>query len=295
MRSSLEVVATVRPPFLVLTPACVLLGLATAVWTTGGASAGFFALALLGAVCAHISVNAFNEYGDFRSGLDAITRRTPFSGGSGTLPRRPELARVTLAIAVATLALTALIGLYFLRVRGVAMLPLIIGLVVITAYTRWITRSPLLCLLAPGLGFGLMAVGTDLVLTGGVSWTALAASCVPFFLVSNLLLLNQFPDVDADQSVGRRHFPIAVGRRASSLIYAAFLLGAALSVVLGVATGHLPRTCLIALLAFVPAVPVVVGAYRHAENTERLIPLMGLNVLVCILTPVLVAAGLFIG
>lgn len=295
MRDTKEVLATIRPPFLVLTPACVLLGLATAVWTSGGASAGSFALALLGALCAHISVNAFNEYGDFRSGLDAMTRRTPFSGGSGTLPRRPELARVTLWIALATLTLTGIIGLYFVHVRGAAMLPLVVGLIVIAAYTRWITRSPLLCLLAPGLGFGLMAAGTDLVLTGGLSWTALAAACVPFFLVSNLLLLNQFPDVEADRSVGRRHFPIAVGRRASSLIYAAFLLAAGLSILLGVKTGQLPPTCLIALIAFLPAVPVVVGAYRHAENTERLVPLMGLNVLVCILTPVLVATGLFIG
>jgi len=32
-------------------------------------------------------------------------------------------------------------------------------------------------------------------------------------LVNNLLLLNQFPDVDADKTVGRRHYPIAVGRK----------------------------------------------------------------------------------
>ena len=35
------------------------------------------------------------------------------------------------------------------------------------------------------------------------------------FLVNNLLLLNQFPDVQADQSIGRRHFPLVAGRRAA--------------------------------------------------------------------------------
>ncbi|MDZ7699102.1 MAG: hypothetical protein U5R49_19945 [Deltaproteobacteria bacterium] len=49
------------------------------------------------------------------------------------------------------------------------------------------------------------------------------ASLVPFFLVSNLLLLNQFSDVAADESVDRRHFPILIGNRASSFIYNAFL------------------------------------------------------------------------
>ena len=56
----------------------------------------------MGALCCHVSVNAFNEYYDFRSGLDARTRRTPFSGGSGTLPGKPELAGQALATAVVT-------------------------------------------------------------------------------------------------------------------------------------------------------------------------------------------------
>ena len=43
-------------------------------------------LALAGGLLAHISVNALNEYLDFTSGLDLTTLRTPFSGGSGTLP-----------------------------------------------------------------------------------------------------------------------------------------------------------------------------------------------------------------
>jgi len=45
------------------------------------------------------------------------------------------------------------------------------------------------------------------------------ASLVPFFLVSDLLLLNQFPDAAADERVGRKHIPILIGRRASSFIH----------------------------------------------------------------------------
>jgi 1,4-dihydroxy-2-naphthoate octaprenyltransferase len=257
----------------------------------------YFLLALVGAGSAHISVNSFNEYWDFKSGLDLKTKRTPFSGGSGILPDRPEIARWTLSIAWVTFALTCLIGVYFLRVRGVSVLPFgAIGLLVIVTYTTRITRMPFLCLIAPGLGFGwLMVAGTDFVLTGEYSWTAFVASCVPFFLVSDLLLLNQFPDVEADRSVGRRHYPIVIGRRASSLIYGAFLLCAFLSIVLGVKLGHLPRTCLIGLIALVLAVPTFVGARRHADDVTRLIPFLSLNVMIAIATPVLVAIGLFLG
>jgi len=39
---------------------------------------------------------------------------------------------------------------------------------------------------------------------------------VPGLLVSDLLLLNQFPDVEADRTVGRKHLPILLGRKNQS-------------------------------------------------------------------------------
>jgi len=287
-----------RPPFLVLTPACVLLGLGTAVWTTGGAvDPVHFLLVLAGALAAHVSVNAFNEYFDFRSGLDAVTQRTPFSGGSGTLVARPELAVPTLAMAVAALAITAAVGLYFISIRGMALMPLgLLGMVVIVVYTPWLTHSPLLCLVAAGLGFGpLMVVGTDFVLTGSYSKTALVASLVPFFLVNNLLLLNQFPDVEADRQAGRRTLPISIGRRASTLVYGAFVLLACLALAAGIASHLLPIASLAGLAGLAVAMAAFAGAFRYSDQTGKLIPYMGMNVAANILTPLLIAAGLLYG
>ncbi|MBN1311547.1 MAG: prenyltransferase [Anaerolineae bacterium] len=291
-----DLLGPMRVPFLLLTPACALLGLGTAVWS--GAEVNFleFALVLIGATAAHISVNAFNEYFDFKSGLDARTQRTPFSGGSGTLPARPELDRQALATAIVSFVIIGLVGVYFLVVRGWFLLPLgLLGMLVIFAYTPWLTRSPLLCLVAPGLGFGtLMVMGTHFALTGQYSWTAFVASLVPFFLVSNLLLLNQFPDVEPDRSVGRKHYPILIGNRASSFIYGVFLLLTFLSIIGGVVLGYLPTTALLGLGAILIAIPAFLGAYQNAENMEKLAPSMGLNVIINLVTPVLVAVGLFI-
>jgi 1,4-dihydroxy-2-naphthoate octaprenyltransferase len=244
-----------------------------------------------------VSVNSFNEYFDFKSGLDFRTQRTPFSGGSGTLPANPKLAGQALATAIVSLAVVCAVGLYFLWVRGLGLLPLgLAGVVVVVLYTPWMAHNAPLCLVAPGLGFGtLMVVGTHYVLTGEYSWTALIASFVPFFLVSNLLLLNQFPDVDADRSVGRRNFPVTIGRRSSSIIYGAFQVLAFVSVVVGVALGYLPRASLLGLVALVVAVPAMVGAYRFADDIRRLAPFMGLNVITNLVTPVLVAVGLLVG
>jgi 1,4-dihydroxy-2-naphthoate octaprenyltransferase len=286
-----------RLPFLILTPACILLGFATAVWSVGRVNLLYLWLALAGALAAHISVNAFNEYFDFKSGLDSRTTRTPFSGGSGTLPAKPGLARTALITAVASSLIVVLIGLYFLSVSGLGLLPLgLTGIVIVFAYTSWLTRNPLLCLIAPGLGFGIfMVTGTHFVLTGEYSWTAFIASLVPFFLVNDLLLLNQFPDVEADRTVGRRHLPIVIGRRSSSLVYGAFLLLAYLALIVGVVLGHLPGTCLLGLGTLVLAVPASVGAYRNAEDPARLLPFMGMNVGLNVLTPVLVAVGILLG
>lgn len=285
-----------RLPFLILPPACVALGAATAVWSGSEINLLFLGIVLVGAVCAHISVNALNEYEDFKSGLDFNTRRTPFSGGSGTLPKRPDKAHVALTTGLVTLGVTAFIGAFFVYVRGPWLLPLgVLGLITIAAYTKWFTRSPLICLIAPGLGFGpLMVMGTHFSLTGSYSWTAFVASMVPFFLVSNLLLLNQFPDVEADRGIGRYHFPIAIGRKASVKIYGVFLGGAYLSIILGYLAGVLPLSSLVALASIVLAVTTVKGAARYADDIPQLIPYMGRNVVINIVTPVLLAISLFI-
>ena len=285
-----------RLPFLILTPACVMLGAATAAWSGAEIDLYYLALAFVGAVASHISVNALNEYHDFTSGLDFNTQPTPFSGGSGTLPRNPDKAHVALITGLISLVVIVIVGMYFLYVRGLWLLPVgLLGIVTIVAYTKWITKNPFFCLIAPGLGFGpLMVMGTDFVLTGSYSWTSFVASLVPFFLVSNLLLLNQFPDVEADKGVGRQHFPIAIGREASVRLYVVFLAGAYLAIIFGYISGSLPLTGFLALGSIIIAVPTVRGVARFAEDMDRLIPYMGRNVVIIILTPVLLAIGLFI-
>lgn len=291
-----DILGPMRPPFLLLPPVCVALGAGVAYWRTGQIHWGYFLLALLGVLTAHISVNAFNEYYDFKSGLDAATQKTPFSGGSGTLPARPYAARSALVTAIVTLVITVLVGLFFWRVSGWQIVPLgIAGLLLVYTYTNWITRNWLLCLIAPGLGFGtLTVIGVDFVLAGSYSWQAALASLIPFFLVSNLLLLNQFPDVEADRRIGRRHLPILVGRRASSLVYIAFLALAYLSLVASVGLGYLPAWSLLGLLTVIFAVPAGKGARQYADDIGRLLPHMGQNVMLNLLTPLLSAIGLFL-
>lgn len=291
------ILGPMRLPFLILAPSCVAVGVGTAYWQTHELYWLQVLLVFIGGLTAHICINTFNEYFDYRSGLDAKTQPTPFSGGSGTLPAQPGSERNALYLAIVTLIITGLIGIYFVWLRGWLLLPLgILGLALLVTYTIWWAYNPVLCLIAPGLGFGiLMVMGVHFSLTGTYTWTAFFASLVPTFLVSDLLLLNQFPDVEADQSIGRKHYPITVGLHTSSLIYGALLLLAYLSVVVGVILNLLPPFCLLSLLTAILAWRAFQGAYRNAENIPALIPSMGMNVIVNISTPLILSLGLFLG
>lgn len=258
------------------------------------------ALATLGALAAHLGSNALNEYADFRSGLDAQTQRTPFSGGSGVLPARPALASVALSMGVAGLALSAATGVYFLW-RHTAALPVLLplglaGLVLAAAYTPWVTRRPWLCLIAPGLGFGpLMALGTAAVLLEGLTarsaTTIGLAALLPFGLANALLLLNQYPDVEADRRAGRRTLPMVLGKEHAWPVLAAQYLLAYGALLAAVLARGLPPSALLGLLTVPLAAKAVHRAARHANDTPALLPAMRWNVLVCLATPVLAAAG----
>lgn len=287
-----------RVPFLLLPPVCVLLGAASAYYIEGTFHLMWFLIALAAGLCAHISVNAINEYEDFKSQLDLHTIRTPFSGGSGTLPQNPEKAHWAAAIGAITLVLTIVFGIYFLWIWGPGLLLVgIPGVLAVFLYTRWLTHNPWLCLLAPGIGFGTcMVMGVDFALTGSYGITAFAASLPPFFLVSNLLLLNQFPDIEPDTKVGRRHLMIVYGRFTGALVYAAFLAGAYLSVVVAWLAGWFPASALAALLTVPLAIKTAIEVIQHHNaDPQRLVPSMGKNVVITLVTPALLAIGLFAG
>lgn len=296
IKDKLPWVGVMRLDYMYLDVGCVTLGTAAAIYTHGNINVLHAILAFIGGTAAHISVNSLNEYLDFRSGLDMTTDKTPFSGGTGTLPQRPELAPAALGIAIGGLAITILIGLYFWLVTGWPIVPLgLLGVLLILTYTTWITRLPALTLVNTGLGFGLLMVpGTYYVLTETFSWTALFAALPPFFLGNNLQLLNQFPDVEVDRAAGRRNLPILLGRRAGSLLFGLNVLLTFGSLLAGAWLGHLPPASLLGLLMLPMGMAAVRGVYLNADDLPRLVPFMGYNVLLNIVTPILMAAGLFV-
>lgn len=286
---------SMRPPFLLLPLMLCLLIYSLASFLQVEIDPFRMSLIIIASLLAHISVNMLNEYQDFSSGLDLETNRTPFSGGSGALPAYPSASPWVLRVSLLVLLITCGIGFYLMLDLGwKLLLPGLLGVIIILAYTRWINRLPWLCLFAPGTGFGLLMVaGGYYALVGSSNSLVFWVSLVPFFLVNNLLLLNQYPDIDADRKVGRNHFLIRYGVMPSNGVYLVFLLSAFVIIAGLILIGQLP------VLAWIAVFPVILGllsfsgALKQGDQIGSTPHYLAANVGVTLLTPLLLSVSLF--
>ncbi|GJM05101.1 MAG: hypothetical protein DHS20C09_10920 [marine bacterium B5-7] len=288
---------TIRVPFLLLTPICIFLGISTAYAILPSIDLTTILKIFFGAIAAHISVNTLNEYDDFKSGLDLITKKTPFSGGSGALPANPEMAKSVFVLGLVSLSVTIIIGVNFVLEHGMEIMPIgLAGVVLIVAYTKWINRSPLLCLIAPGLGFGtFMVVGTNNILTGGYTALVWIVSLVPFLLVNNLLLLNQYPDIEADSTVGRKTFPIAFGIKNSNFVYAVFMLTAYSLIIYFIYREYISSLGVIALIPMTCSIYSLFGAIKFGTEIGAHPQYLATNVAAALSTPLLLGIAIIGG
>ena len=279
-----------RPQFLLLSVVLVFLGTCIA-WYDDAFHLGYALLAFVGLLLAHISVNVLNDYFDYRSGVDLETKRTPFSGGSGILPAAQLKPKQVLWLGLVSFLLAIPIGVYFIIVRGWLLLPLLlIGAICVLLYTPFILklRWPEW---APGAGMGALPVlGAYFIQTTAYTLPAIVA-CIPSgILVHNLLLLNEFPDTEADSKGGRKTLPIVIGKGRASLVYSVLTIIVYLWIIGGVVAGQMPAFSLLALLTLPLAIKAIRGALKHQEMS-RLVPAMANNVLVVLLTQLLLGVG----
>jgi 1,4-dihydroxy-2-naphthoate octaprenyltransferase len=285
-----------RPSFLLLVPVCVFTGVAASLYDGYPFRPLYFALAFIGALFAHISVNVLNEYSDHRTGIDFRTQRTPFSGGSGLLPAGLLKPGQALMLGLGSLAITVAIGIYFAFIYTWAILPLgIVGVLIILLYTPYLTKLPGITeIVGPGLGFGLMVLGSYVTQSGDYHVSSVLVSLVAGLLIANLLLINEFPDVEADRPAGRKHLPIILGRAKAAWIYCAIAVMAYAVIVVGVAIESLPLWALLGLATLPLGVKAMAGTLRHHSDIPRLMPSLGMNVMSVLLTPTLMSVGIII-
>ncbi len=295
--------AEMRAPFLILAVLLVAIGLAFG-WKyhpEGTAFNPWHAMMLMiGVVSSHISVNLFNEYSDNHSKIDHHTQRTPFSGGSGVLSSGKLSEKSVFRAAVTTLLISTSIGLYFgIFVHWIIFVLAGMGAFSILFYTNILAKMQLGELFS-GLTLGTFVVlGSYVVMTGNPHMSigelfptdVLLMSIPPGILTALLLLINEFPDVEADKLGGRKHLVIWLGRKKAAYVYTLGMV-ATFGVIIGAALFNVVSPWF--MLALIPmpfAYKAVLGALRHGNNTPKLIPALGMNVLTVLSTDLFIAVA----
>lgn len=186
-------------------------------------------LCLLFAVLAQVVSNMANEYFDWRGGIDKPGRVGPRRGVTEGDIAPGTLLRVTLVL----LALAGIVGCCLIPYGGWWLLPA--GLVIATAAIAY-SAGPY-PLSSHGLGeaavfvfFGLVPVNlTYYVQAGRWDGLVLLASMTVGLQAVNVLLVNNYRDVEDDRAAGKRTSVVICGRRPAA---AAYLINGYVSVAL---------------------------------------------------------------
>jgi 1,4-dihydroxy-2-naphthoate octaprenyltransferase len=115
-----------------------------------------------------------------------------------------------------------------------------------------------------------------------------------YFLVHNLLLLNEFPDVEADLTVNRRTLPIVIGKKRAAYFFSVVTLLVYIWVIWAVIYHYMPVFTLLSLLTLPVAVHVIKGSFQY-DDRKLFLEAMKKNVLLVLLTQALIAAGYILG
>ena len=249
-----EIIPLTRPRTLAAALGPTILGAAFSYYAFGAAHGTGLAifhtfLIFLAVVTAQIVANLWNEYKDFKSGLDAGQK----VGNAGSITRgaiTPELI-VTM-------------------IKVLMVVPIIIGLYLSATITWYYIPAGFLCILISFLYSGGpkpisrtpfgeissgIAMGFAIVLITGYAWTrdlssALLIPAIPStLLVGSIMLTNNIRDIRNDESHGRRTLPILLGReRALSLMSVTYLFNF-IWILAWIIIGHMTWFSLFAFLA----------------------------------------------
>lgn len=273
-------IRAIRAPFLSATIAPIGLGAAIGWAETQSMHWTRFLLALAGGICIHIGVNLSNDYFDHlsRNDWNNLTP-TPFSGGSRIIQNGDIRPGWMLAAALISFGIGSSIGLYLnhILLGNVILYIGIIGVALGFFYTGWPARIGYrgfgLGELATGLGFGpLMAAGSYYVQTQWLDATPFLASAPLGLMIGLVLYINEFPDYEADKSVGKKTLPVMMGKeRAAKLFYLILISAYFYTTIMSIA-GIIPIFGLIILLTLPLAIKVIRITMRQMHHPDKLIP-----------------------
>lgn len=245
-----------RPHTLTATFVPVILGTVIALFEASMNWAMFIAM-LLACLCLQIATNLFNEYYDFKRGLDTADS----VGIGGGIVRHGLKPQNVLNVAFLLYVIAAIIGVYiFIETSWWLLIIGVAGMAVGYLYTG----GPLPIAYTPfGELFSGLFMGTAFILiatfiqTGTLTTLSILISIPMGVLVGLINMSNNIRDIDEDTIGGRKTLPILLGRdRAITVLAGGFIFAYAWIIVL-VIIGQISPWALIVLRSVVKPLTAV--------------------------------------
>lgn len=264
-----------RPKFLVASVAPVLVGSALGFAAAGTFTPQLFILALLAAMFLHSGANLANDYFDHLSRNDWLnTNTTPFSGGSRYIQENILSAKTILLLSLSSLAIGAILGIAIVVLtRSIFILILgIVGLLGGFFYTAPPIKLGYRCAGEPAIAmlFGILPVyGSYYLQTETIDIVPLFPAVIVGILIFLVILINEFPDADADAAVNKRTLVVRFGIGVSVWIYR-IALAATIPVTIAAMLIYRPFVFAGLLYLFTP--PLMAMAIRAANKEDLSTP-----------------------
>ena len=281
----------IRVRFLLASVIAVALGLALSWWQTSQINILHAGLTMAGVLALHASVDLLNDYWDFRRGIDAKTKRTKMSGGTGVLPEGLLKPVQVYKAGIAFLILGTLIGSYFVVIDGI-IIAVILGFAILSIYfySTKIVDSGLAEVFVAIKGT-MIVLGTYFIQTSEIAINPIFAGIVVGVLSSLVLFITSFPDYDADKSKGRKTLVIAVGKKNATNIFWIFPV-ISFGVIVGcVILGLFPVFSLVTLVT----IPLIIKSGRNLKTSFHdntlIVPVMTKTLMFSRITGALLVIG----
>ena len=264
-----------RPGFLVITLVACGLGYALAAREGQAVSLTLACIVTLAALLLHAWANVLNDYHDALSGADDANRQGlfPFTGGARLIQNAEVSVAQTRGLAnLSACAVVPLAGVLWWMAGQ-----LVVWLGLTGLCLGWAYSAPPLRLMTRGAGeftvglvWALMVVGAAAVCKGQWQPDVIAPALGYGMLIANILLINAFPDAQADASVGKRTAVVRLGPRRAAQAYLLLWVGAYVMLGVSIDIHALPIEAAWSLIS------LPVGAWgtmllaRHAHRPQQL-------------------------
>ena len=253
----------------------------------------FFAM-LIASVFIQMATNMFNEYYDFKRGLD--TEQS--IGIGGTIVRNGVKPKTVLNLAFMLYGISVLIGIYICMETS-WMLAVVGILSMMVGY--FYTGGPYPIAYTPfGELFSGVVMGMLLILiafyiqTGTVTTEAVLLSIPSMLLVAGIMLANNIRDLEGDKEGGRKTLAILVGRSNAITILMLFFIISYGWIIAMIVFGHLtPWALLVFLSVKKPATAITV--FRKNHIPIHVMPAMKNTAVTNTLFGLLLGIGILIG